>query len=75
MPNQQFKKQLFLLKEKGNFITISDFENHTKEILKSTENLYLITFDDGLKEQYTQGYSILNELYLEAYFFLKQCQF
>ncbi|ARV05506.1 hypothetical protein BTO04_01810 [Polaribacter sp. SA4-10] len=75
MTNSQFKKQLVLLKGQGDFLNISDFNNNYESILVSKDNFYLITFDDGLKEQFTNGYSILNELDLEGYFFLNAVNF
>jgi len=67
---QAFKKQLLLLKEKGDFIKPRDFINNYDTVLKSKGNYILITFDDGLKEQFDYGLSILNELELLAVFFV-----
>ena len=75
MTNSQFKKQLVLLKGQGDFLNISDFNNNYESILASKDNFYLITFDDGLKEQYINGYSILQEQNLEGYFFLNAVNF
>lgn len=75
MTNSEFKKQLLLFKGKGDFINIFDFNNNYKSILASKDNFYLITFDDGLKEQYINGYSILHELNIEGYFFLNAVNF
>ena len=75
MTISQFKKQLVLLKGQGDFLNISDFNNSYESILASKDNFYLITFDDGLKEQYTNGYSVLQEQNLEGYFFLNAVNF
>ncbi|MEE9409078.1 MAG: polysaccharide deacetylase family protein [Polaribacter sp.] len=75
MTNSQFKEQLLLLKNEGDFITINEFNNNYKDLLNSRNNFNLITFDDGLKEQFTNAYSVLQELNLEAYFFLNALNF
>lgn len=75
MTNSQFKKQLVLLKGQGDFLDISEFNNHYESILASKDNFYLVTFDDGLKEQYINGYSILKEQNIEGYFFLNAVNF
>ncbi|QNM86268.1 polysaccharide deacetylase family protein [Polaribacter pectinis] len=75
MTNVQFKKQLLLLKNQGDFLSINEFNNNYQDIIASKDNFNLITFDDGLKEQYINAYSILKELDLEAYFFLNALNF
>ena len=57
-----FKKQLLLLKDKGDFIRSRDLVVNVDEILNSNSNYFLITFDDGLKEQYQLALPILDEL-------------
>lgn len=70
-----FKKQLEFLKTTGTFITpkqlLEDYEN----ILKSDENYYLVTFDDGLKEQYNLALPILQELNIDAIFFINSINY
>lgn len=65
----QFKEQLLLLKNQGDFISANDLTNNADIIINSKENFILITFDDGLKEQYDFGLSILNSLNIPALFF------
>ncbi|MGZ0017442.1 polysaccharide deacetylase family protein [Yeosuana sp. AK3] len=66
---KQFKEQLLLLKNKCCFISSSQLIMNSYEILNSKDNFMLITFDDGLKEQFHFGLSILNELNIPALFF------
>lgn len=75
MTTKQFKRQLLLLKNQGDFININNFRNNYKALLSSKENFFLITFDDGLKEQYLNGYAVLDELDLQGYFFLNALNF
>jgi peptidoglycan/xylan/chitin deacetylase (PgdA/CDA1 family) len=75
MTNSQLKNQLLLLKNQGDFITIEGFNKNHEELIKSKDSFNLITFDDGLKEQYHNAYSVLQELDLEAYFFLNALNF
>jgi peptidoglycan/xylan/chitin deacetylase (PgdA/CDA1 family) len=67
-PNQ-FKEQLLLLKNQGDFISANDLIKNTDAIINSKDNYILITFDDGLKEQYDYGFSILNSLNIPGLFF------
>lgn len=65
-----FREQLLLLKKTGIFIHPNDLINNIDEILKSEQNYILITFDDGLKEQYNFALPILKELNIPAIFFI-----
>jgi peptidoglycan/xylan/chitin deacetylase (PgdA/CDA1 family) len=65
-----FRQQLLLLKKTGIFIHPNDLINNFDEILKSEQNHILITFDDGLKEQYDIALPILTELNIPAIFFI-----
>lgn len=65
-----FRQQLLLLQETGTFIHPNDLINNLDEILKSEQNYILITFDDGLKEQYDVALPILTELNIPAVFFI-----
>lgn len=65
-----FKKQLLLLKNQGHFIEPDNLVDNIKEILDSKENYFLITFDDGLKEQFENALPILDELDIPAIFFV-----
>lgn len=68
-PNE-FKKQLLLLKNQGNFIAPNNLVDNIKEVLDSKKNYFLITFDDGLKEQFENALPILDELDIPAIFFV-----
>jgi len=65
-----FKKQLVLLKNQGDFIAPKTLIENSKELLNSKDNFFLITFDDGLKEQYVSALPILDELNIPALFFI-----
>jgi len=73
-PNE-FKKQLLLLKNQGDFVTPIDLANDIRQILDSKENNLLITFDDGLKEQFDLALPILDELNIPAIFFVNSINF
>ncbi len=70
-----FKNQLEAIKEVGTYITPKELIDNTDEVLKSSENYVLITFDDGLKEQYLKAKPILEELGIEALFFINSLNF
>lgn len=64
-----FRKQLVLLKNQGDCIEPNDFVRNSKDIIASKDNFFLITFDDGLKEQYQFALPILEELQIPAVLF------
>jgi peptidoglycan/xylan/chitin deacetylase (PgdA/CDA1 family) len=66
----EFRKQLLLLKNQGDFIEPSYLVDNLKKVLKSKYNYFLITFDDGLKEQFDCALPILDELNIPALFFI-----
>ena len=66
----EFRKQLLLLKNQGDFIKPTDLVVNIKEVLESEDNYFLITFDDGLKEQFDYALPILDELGIPAIFFI-----
>ena len=68
-PNE-FKRQLILLKNQGNFVHPNDLVSNLNAILESKENNLFITFDDGLKEQFDLALPILDELNIPAVFFV-----
>ena len=72
---KEFREQLLLLENKGTFISPIDLLNNSKEILESNEKFYLITFDDGLKEQFDYALPILDELGIPAVFFVNSSNF
>jgi peptidoglycan/xylan/chitin deacetylase (PgdA/CDA1 family) len=69
MTPDAFKNQLTLLKNKSECIAVADLLADIDFILNSKTNYFLITFDDGLKEQYQNALPILDELQLPAVFF------
>lgn len=65
-----FEEQLILLKKTGTFTHPNNLINDSEEILKSEQNFILITFDDGLKEQFENALPILDKLNIPALFFI-----
>jgi peptidoglycan/xylan/chitin deacetylase (PgdA/CDA1 family) len=65
-----FEKQLLLLKKMGTFIHPNDLISNPDKIIKSKQNYILITFDDGLKEQFEVAKPILDQLKIPALFFV-----
>lgn len=65
-----FRKQLLLLKNQGDFIEPNFLVENVRELLESKDNHFLITFDDGLKEQFDFAVPILDELNIPALFFI-----
>jgi peptidoglycan/xylan/chitin deacetylase (PgdA/CDA1 family) len=65
-----FRKQLVLLKGQGDCIAPKDLVENAKEIIESKNNYFLITFDDGLKEQFEYALPILDALHIPALFFI-----
>jgi len=66
----EFRKQLLLLKNQGDFITPKNLVCNIDEVLNSKDNHFLITFDDGLKEQFDCALPILDELNIPVIFFI-----
>jgi peptidoglycan/xylan/chitin deacetylase (PgdA/CDA1 family) len=71
----EFRQQLLLLVDKGRFVSSIDLLNNSKQIVESKEKFYLITFDDGLKEQFDYALPILDELGIPAVFFVNSSNF
>lgn len=65
-----YRKQLLLLKNHGDFIHPNTLLENRKEVLASKDNYFLITFDDGLKEQFELALPILEKLKIPALFFI-----
>ena len=65
----EFREQLLRLKNEGDFISATDLIKNTDLIINSKNNYILITFDDGLKEQFDFGFSILDLLNIPGLFF------
>ncbi|MDP2069747.1 MAG: polysaccharide deacetylase family protein [Lutibacter sp.] len=70
-----FEKQLLSLNDIGKFIHPTDLIKNLDEILQSKQNYLLVTFDDGLKEQFEYGLPILDELGIPAIFFANSKNF
>jgi peptidoglycan/xylan/chitin deacetylase (PgdA/CDA1 family) len=72
---KQFRNQLLLLKDKGDFVHPNELILNHDEILNSKNNFFFITYDDGLKEQYKYALPILDELKIPAAFFANSRNF
>jgi len=71
----QFQKQLLLFKNEGDILDVREITGNIEEILSSRKNYFLITFDDGLKEQVDYALPILDELNVSALFFPNSLNF
>ncbi|AMS26249.1 hypothetical protein AEM51_03665 [Bacteroidetes bacterium UKL13-3] len=67
---EQFDNQIRELGKTYSFITLEALQNDIQNVLSSDINFMLITFDDGLKEQYEYALPILNMHKIPAYFFI-----
>src|SRR6056297_977611 len=65
---EQFRRQLEELSKHGDFISKDDLLAYKHKAFD--KNYILITFDDGLKEQYELAKSILDEMGIPALFFI-----
>ena len=70
-----FKSQLEKLKEVGKFVSPKELISNTDEILKAKENYILVTFDDGLREQFELAKPILDDLQIAAMYFINSINF
>lgn len=64
-----FQNQLQALSTIGDFVSVADLQNNYNDIILSKDNFNLVTFDDGLKEQYKFALPILDALNIPAVFF------
>ncbi|HCQ11999.1 polysaccharide deacetylase family protein [Flavobacterium sp.] len=64
-----FEKQLKAIRNIGDFITPAQLVDDGESILNSNDTYYLVSFDDGLKEQIEIAVPILEDLNLQAIFF------
>lgn len=71
----EFENQLCELAKIGEFINQSQLINDIDAILGSNKNYILITFDDGLKEQYFLAKPILDRLNIPAIYFVNSLNF
>lgn len=72
---KSFKHQLVRLSDFGKFISPKELLLKNDEILNSKENYLLITFDDGLKEQFELAKPILDDLNIQALCFVNSINF
>lgn len=71
----QFKAQLIALKKYGEFISPNALLNWAKGNKSIPKKSFIVTFDDGLKEQYELALPILQELNIPAIFFANTLNF
>jgi hypothetical protein len=71
----EFENQLCELSKIGEFINQFKLINEIDSILSSSKNYILITFDDGLKEQFEIAKPILDKLNIPAIFFINSLNF
>lgn len=66
----EFRSHLRHLATAGIIVRPDELRLHYRDILESKKNYLLITFDDGLREQFEYALPILGELGVEALFFI-----
>ncbi|MCB9252180.1 MAG: polysaccharide deacetylase family protein [Flavobacteriales bacterium] len=73
----EFRNQLEILSRFGSFISQEELRIRIRNNEKPSSNKieFLITFDDGLKEQYDEGLPILNEMGIPAVFYVNTINF
>ncbi|MCD4670532.1 MAG: polysaccharide deacetylase family protein [Actinomycetia bacterium] len=67
---KNFEKQIKYLSEFYNVISAHDLANHIKKKIPPAPNSVVITFDDGLKNNFTNAFPILQRYDMEAIIFL-----
>ncbi|MCF8086430.1 MAG: polysaccharide deacetylase family protein [Desulfotignum sp.] len=67
---EQFRHQLESLASIGTFISQDEIKDHLVYGKRIPEKAFLITFDDGLKEQYELAVPILKQMGIPALFFV-----
>lgn len=67
---RDFEKQIRYISKYYNAISFDSFIEHVKSKTKLPKNSIIITFDDGYKDCYTNGYPILHKHKIPAMFFL-----
>ncbi|WZL88431.1 polysaccharide deacetylase family protein [Salinimicrobium sp. 3283s] len=73
LTSQQFQKQLEQLSKFGSFISQEDLVSYPTRA--SEKNFFLITFDDGLKEQYELAKPVLEEMGIPYISFINTSNF
>ncbi len=71
----EFENQLMLLGKMGEFINQTRLIDETDAILSSESNFILITFDDGLQEQFLLAKPILDKLNIEAIYYINSINY
>ena len=71
----EFENQLNKLAEIGEFINQNKLIDCIDTILNSDKNYILITFDDGLKEQYVLAKPILDSMNIQPIYFINSINF
>lgn len=66
----QFKSQIQSLGKEGTFVSQDDIRHFLAHESELPERSILVTFDDGLREQYEIAYPILQELGVPAVFYV-----
>ena len=72
---KMFKRQLLKLKGIGMFVHPDELLTNSEDIFESQQIYFLVTFDDGLKEQYELALPILKQLEVPALFFVNSLNF
>jgi len=72
---EEFEKQLVKLYQYGTFVHPNDLLENYDEIVNSDQHFMLVTFDDGLKEQFELAKPILDKLKIPALFFVNSVNF
>lgn len=72
---EEFKEQLLILSNEGRFIHPDELLDNYTAILESEITYFLVTFDDGLREQYELALPILLSLKIPALFFVNSINF
>lgn len=70
-----FREQLLAIKKIGTYISPEELLTNYDKIINSSTNYVLITFDDGLKEQFIKAKPILDALGIKALFFINTINF
>jgi len=69
-PIKNFEKQIKYLNEHYNIISLHDLVNHIKKEIPFPKSSAVITFDDGLKNNFVNAFSILRKYDITATVFL-----
>ncbi|SFN32981.1 polysaccharide deacetylase family protein [Salegentibacter flavus] len=69
----QFRRQMEELSKFGEFISLKDLHHYRENPLN--KNYFLITFDDGLKEQYELAKPVVDSMGISAVYFINTSNF